>query len=49
MNSGSSKTDFYTTFVSGVFFPLHELIKKHDTVAIRKEMEASQWWDEGRL
>ena len=49
MNSGSSKTDFYTTFVSSVFFPLHELIKKHDTVAIRKEMEASQWWDEGRL
>jgi phenylacetate-CoA ligase len=49
MNSGSAKTDFYTTFVSGLFFPLHELIKKHDTVAIRKEMEASQWWDEGRL
>ena len=49
MNSGSSKTDFYTTFVSGVFFPLHELIKKHDTVAIRKEMDISQWWDEGRL
>jgi phenylacetate-CoA ligase len=49
MKSGSSKTDFYTAFVSGVFFPLHELIKKHDTVAIRKEMEASQWWDEARL
>jgi len=49
MNPGSAKTDFYTTFVSGLFFPLHELIKKHDTVAIRKEMEASQWWDEGRL
>ncbi len=49
MNPGSAKTDFYTAFISGVFFPLHELIKKHDTVAIRKEMEASQWWDEGRL
>ena len=49
MSSGSLKTDFYTTLVSGVFFPLHELIKKHDTVAIRKEMEISQWWDEGRL
>ena len=45
MNPGSQKRDFYTTFISGVFFPLHELIKKHDTVAIRKEMEASQWWD----
>ena len=43
------KTDFYTTLVSGVFFPLHELIKKHDTVAIRKEMETSQWWAEERL
>jgi phenylacetate-CoA ligase len=49
MSSGSLKTDFYTTLVSGVFFPLHELIKKHDTVAIRKEMEVSQWWDEDRL
>ena len=49
MSSGSLKTDFYTTLVSGLFFPLHELIKKHDTVAIRKEMETSQWWDEGRL
>ena len=49
MSPGSLKTDFYTTLVSGVFFPLHELIKKHDTVAIRKEMEISQWWDEGRL
>ena len=49
MSSGSLKTDFYTTLVSGVFFPLHELIKKHDTVAIRKEMEISQWWGEDRL
>lgn len=44
-----SKTDFYTALVSSVFFPLHELIKKHDSVAIRKEMEISQWWDESSL
>ena len=49
MNASVSKKDFYTTLVSGVFFPLHELIKKHDSVALRKEMEISQWWDEGRL
>ena len=49
MNASVSKKDFYTALVSGVFFPLHELIKKHDSVAIRKEMEISQWWDEGRL
>jgi phenylacetate-CoA ligase len=49
MNPVRSKTDFYTALVSSVFFPLHELIKKHDSVAIRKEMELSQWWDESRL
>ncbi|WON72641.1 phenylacetate--CoA ligase family protein [Nitrosospira sp. Is2] len=49
MNPGSSRRDLYTALVSGVFFPLHEIIKKHDSVAIRKEMEISQWWDEGHL
>jgi phenylacetate-CoA ligase len=49
MNSAGSKTDFYTALVSSVFFPLHEFIKKHDTVAIRREMEISQWWDETQL
>lgn len=39
----------YTTLISGVFFPLHERLKKHDSVAVRKEMEISQWWDEDRL
>ncbi|MFQ3248897.1 MAG: phenylacetate-CoA ligase [Glaciecola sp.] len=33
----------YTNFVSNVFFPLHEKLKKHDTVRIRKELERSQW------
>jgi phenylacetate-CoA ligase len=49
MNPGSLKRGWYTALASEVFFPLHELIKKHDSVAIRKEMEISQWWDEGRL
>jgi phenylacetate-CoA ligase len=49
MNLSRSKRDLYTALVSGVFFPLHELIKKHDSAAIRKKMEMSQWWDEGRL
>ena len=34
----------YTSLVSRVLFPLHESIKKHNSVALRKEMEISQWW-----
>lgn len=42
-------TDLYTAIISGLLFPLHERLKKHDSVAVRKEMELSQWWDEKRL
>lgn len=35
--------NLYTKFVSLVFFPLHEALKKHDTVRIRKELEKTQW------
>ncbi|MDX2367666.1 MAG: AMP-binding protein [Colwellia sp.] len=33
----------YTKFVSSVLFPLHEQLKKHDTVAIKQALERSQW------
>ncbi|MDC0601610.1 AMP-binding protein [Aliiglaciecola sp.] len=36
---------FYTSIVSKMLFPLHEKLKKHDTVKIRKQLEASQWRD----
>lgn len=39
----------YTSVISSVFFPLHERLKKHDTVAVRQKMEISQWWDRARL
>ncbi len=39
----------YTSIISSVLFPLHEHIKKHDSVKVRKEMEISQWWDEKLL
>ena len=39
----------YTSLISGVLFPLHERVKKHDSVKVRKEMESSQWWDEKLL
>ena len=40
---------FYTALVSSLLFPLHEQLKKHDSVAIRRRMEASQWWDVEQL
>lgn len=33
----------YTKFVTNVLFPLHEMLKKHDTVRIKKQLEQSQW------
>lgn len=34
---------FYTSFCSTVIFPLHEALKKHTTVEVRRSMERSQW------
>ena len=39
----------YTKLVSGVLFPIQEQLKKHNTVAVRKQMDASQWWHEDQL
>ena len=39
----------YTSLVSSLLFPLHERIKKHDSVSVRSEMEKSQWWGAERL
>lgn len=39
----------YTRFTSGVLFPLHERLKRHDSVAVRRSLEASQWWPPERL
>ncbi len=33
----------YTALVSRVLFPMHELLKRHTTVAVRRGLEASQW------
>ena len=45
----NSKKSLYTSLVSGFLFPLHERLKKHDSVAIRQKMEETQWWDKDRL
>ena len=41
--------DLYTSAVSSLLFPLHERLKRHDSVAIRRQMEVSQWWNAERL
>ena len=33
----------YTKLVTNIIFPLHERLKKHDTVRIREDMEKTQW------
>jgi phenylacetate-CoA ligase len=38
-----------TSLISGILFPFHECIKKHDSVKVRKEMESSQWWNDKLL
>ena len=40
---------FYTRFVTGLIFPLHERLKGHSTVAVRNALEISQWWPAERL
>jgi len=39
----------YTSFVSSVLFPLHERLKHHNSVALRREMEDVQWWPAERI
>ncbi len=40
---------FYTAICSNFLFPLHERIKGHDSVALRKRLEESQWWPAEQL
>ena len=39
----------YTRLVSGIVFPLHERLKSHNTVALRRHMEEVQWWSADRV
>lgn len=39
----------YTSLVSNLVFPLHERLKRHNTVALRRSMEEAQWWPAERL
>ena len=42
-------SQLYTRAASSFLFPLHEQLKKHDTVAIRRRSEVSQWWSAAKL
>src|SRR5262245_61712691 len=39
----------YTRLCAELLFPLHERLKAHDTVRIRRSLEESQWWAPERL
>jgi phenylacetate-CoA ligase len=39
----------YTRLCSGLVFPLHETLKGHASVAVRRRLESSQWWSADRL
>jgi phenylacetate-CoA ligase len=39
----------YTSICSNLLFPLHERLKGHDSVALHKSLEASQWWPAEQL
>jgi phenylacetate-CoA ligase len=39
----------YTRLCSRVLFPLHERLKRHDSVRRQRELEKSQWWPTQRL
>ncbi|WP_114971830.1 phenylacetate--CoA ligase family protein [Rhodoferax ferrireducens] len=39
----------YTSFVSSFLFPVHERLKRHNTVALRRRMEEVQWWPADRI
>ena len=36
----------YARFASSVIFPLHERLKGHDSLALRRRLERSQWLPE---
>lgn len=48
-NLQKAHTSFYTRCVSGFLFPIHERLKKHTSVEVRKAMEDSQWFSPEKI
>lgn len=45
----SSWRSGYTSLCANVVFPLHEVLKRHDSTSRRRALEQSQWWTRERL
>jgi len=41
--------DLYSGFCAHVLFPLQERLKGHSSVAVRRRLEQTQWWDPQKL
>lgn len=39
----------YTVLVSALLFPVHEMLKRHRSVRLRRRLERSQWWSPQQL
>lgn len=48
-NHSANHVPFYTRLVSRILFPLHEALKKHQSVRIRQRLEQSQWLSTDQL
>jgi len=46
---GLKQGEWYTALIAGLLFPLHEHLKHHDSVAVRKQLEVTQWWHPAHL
>lgn len=42
-------TDLYTRLCSSVLFPIHERLKRHRSVALLRELERTQWWEQSKI
>ena len=42
-------SELYTKLISNVIFPLQERLKDHNTVAVKRQMEQTQWWPRERI
>lgn len=49
MRANDIRPSLATRFISGVLFPLHELAKRHHSLALRRDLEATQWLSAQRI
>ena len=44
-----ARRTIYTRLVSGLLFPLHERLKRHSSVRVRRQLEQTQYWTPEQL